>query len=70
MVTAIIITVYLLVVIFDFKPTVKSGKKKEYLVYLIFLTMSFTVLLLYGLDIKIPGPTDLIIQAIKGLFGI
>jgi hypothetical protein len=70
MVIVIVIVVYFLTVLFDFIPIVKSGKKKEYLVYLTFLAISFTVLILYGLDIKVPGPTDLIVNSIKGLFGI
>lgn len=70
MAIAIIMVVYGLTVIFDLIPIIKSGKKKEYLVYLSFLAISFTVLILFGLDIKVPGPTDLIINFINGLFGI
>lgn len=70
MVIAIIIVVYCLTVIFDLIPIVKNGRKREYMVYIALLAISFTVLILYGLDIKVPGPTDLIVNSIKGLFGI
>jgi len=65
-----VIVLYLLTVVLDLMPIIKSGKKKEYLVYLALLAVSFTVLVLYSFDIKVPGPTDLIINSIKGLFHI
>lgn len=60
---------YALVLIADFLPFVKKGRKKENIVYIAFLTASFAVLILYTLDIKAPGPTDLIINAIRAVFG-
>lgn len=67
---AIIIGLYFFAVIFDFIPIIKDGKKQEYLSYLAFLTISFTVLILYGLNIKVSGPTDLIINTIQELFDV
>ena len=70
MIITIIILVYLIVVIFDFIPIVKTGEKKVYLTYFAFLAISLTVLILYGMDIRVPGPTDFIMHSISTLFGI
>ena len=68
MLTVIVVLFYLFIVLFDLIPIVKSGKKKESVVYSALLAVSFVVLILYNFDIKVPGPTELIKNIIDRLF--
>jgi len=61
----IVAVVYLFVVFFDFLPVLKSGVKKECWVYCVFLCISFCVIILYLLDVKIPSPSALIKKCVE-----
>lgn len=65
MLTAIILLLFALILILDYLPGFKSRVKRANFVYALFLAVSFCVLLLYSLDVPIPGPTRAI-QAAAG----
>ncbi|PKM73424.1 MAG: hypothetical protein CVU91_05725 [Firmicutes bacterium HGW-Firmicutes-16] len=68
MLTTIVILLYICVVLFDFLPSKETRSTKERVIYCILLTVSFCVLILYSLDIKVPGPTEPIRNVIETLF--
>ena len=70
LIITIVIIIYSGAVLLDFIPIVKSESKKEYLLYLALLAISFTMLILYGFNVKVPGPTNLIMNSIRKLFGV
>ncbi len=67
MVTFLVIVLYLFVVLFDFLPMIKNGKKKECWVYSVLLFISFCVILLFSLDIAVPSPM-IFIKQVVGIF--
>lgn len=68
MLTTIVILLYVCVVLFDFLPSKKKQKKKESIIYFAILSVSFSVLILYSLGIKVPGPSDSIKNIVEKLF--
>jgi len=68
MLTAIVIALYVFAILFDFLPSRKGWAGKDSAVYWIILAISFCLLVLYSLDIKIPGPSEPIKSAIERLF--
>lgn len=67
MVTVIVLTLYLSVVIWNFIPLVKEGDKKQSIVYGIFLSVSFCVLILFCFGIRCPGPSGVIRDVVEKL---
>lgn len=67
MVTAIIIIFFLLVTAIDFRVIAGSKKKNEIWIYAICLTLSFVILILRSLDIAVPGPSRMIVDALRAL---
>lgn len=65
MLTAIILILFALILVLDYLPGFKSRVKRANFVYAFFLAVSLCVLLLYSLDVPIPGPTRAI-QAAAG----
>lgn len=68
MLSAIIIFVYVVVFLIDFLPNAKNVKVRDNVIYCAFLSVSFAVLLLFSMDIVVPGPTGPI-KSIIELFG-
>ena len=68
MLTVIVILLYVFVILFDSIPSKKDRTKKGSIVYWTILTISFCVLLLYSLDIRVPGPSEPIRHIIEKLF--
>lgn len=66
----IVIILYLSVIVFDLVPLIKSGKKKDYWVYSIFLAVSFCILILYLLNVKVPSPSIIIQDLIEKVFKV
>lgn len=64
MMTAIILVLFALILVLDYLPGFKSRAKRANFVYALFLAVSFCVLLLYSLDVPIPGPTRAIQAAV------
>lgn len=69
MLTAIIFILFSLIVVFDFVPMVKEFTKLGKFVYWVALLAAFTILFLYSIDIKVPGPAQPIRSVVEALFG-
>lgn len=67
MVTAIVIVVYGVTIAFDFLPKRKELPRKEMWTYLTLMFVSFTIIMLYSVDVILPGPTGLITSIVKGI---
>jgi len=67
---AIVVFLYLFIIFFDFLPVAKSGRKKECIVYLALLTISFAILILYVFGFKLPSHFRIIQDLIQKIFGI
>ena len=67
MVTVIVLALYLSVVIWNFIPLVKKGDKKQSIVYGVFLSVSFCVLILHCYNIAVPGPSEAIRVVVEKL---
>lgn len=52
--------IYLYIVIFDLMPIKKNKYNKLYTFNLITISISFIIVILVGLDIKVPSPSDFI----------
>lgn len=70
MVTVIVVLVYIFVVVFDFLPSKKNRDLKEIVVYCVLASISFCVLILYSLNITIPGSSKPIKNAVEKLLSI
>lgn len=68
MLTAIVVLLYFFVILFDFIPTRKEHTTQRNVVYWGMLSVSFCVLVLYSMDIKVPGPTEPIKFVVEKLF--
>ncbi len=68
MLTFIVVILYVLVILLDFLPVLRAGQKKECWVYSVFLAVSFCVLLLYSLDVKVPSPSVPIKNLVEKIF--
>ena len=68
MLTAIVILLYICVVLFDFLPSKKTRSKKESVIYCTLLFVSFSVLVLFTFDIRVPGPSEPIRNIVEKLF--
>ncbi len=68
MLMTIVIVLYVCVILFDFIPQKKSRSTKESIIYCVLLSVSFCVLILYSLDIKVPGPSEPIRHVVETLF--
>lgn len=70
MLTLIVVGLVGLTLALDLLPAVKKRPKKETVVYCLLLAVGFCVLLLYSLDIRVPGPSEGISDAVKALFPV
>lgn len=70
MLLSMVIFLYLCIVVFDFLPAARGGVKKENILYLSLLSVSFCVLVLYSLNISVPSPATPIEAIIKKLFHV
>lgn len=69
MLTVIVVLLYGIVVSLDFLPKIRHHPKKDSLIYCTLLSVSFLILLLFSLDITIPGPTDTIKRLVQTFTG-
>ena len=70
MMLAILIALYAGVVAFDFVPHLKESPKGEKALYLILLAVSFSLLSVSVLGVKVPSPAEPLQQAVKAVFRI
>lgn len=68
MIAVIVVMIYLLIITLNFLPRRKEHKKKENVLYIVILSISFCVLILHIFDVKIPTPSDPIRAAVEKLF--
>ena len=57
-------------IVFDLLPGIKNRPKKESVIYCLLLTIGFSVLLLFSLDVKVPGPSELIRSIVEAIFPV
>ncbi len=67
MLTIIVVFVFAAVVVIDFLPLNRIISLKEKWIYGIFMLLSMCILILYSLDITVPSPSDLIINALESI---
>lgn len=65
----IVLLLYACVILADFVPVVRAREKKDIWVYSVFLSLSFCVLVLYSLDVRIPSLSRLIEELVRPLAG-
>ncbi len=70
MLTLIVIVFVGLTAVFDLLPGIKNRPKKETVIYSLLLAAGFGILLLFSLDVKVPGPTEPIRAIVKALFPV
>lgn len=70
MLTLIVIGLVALTVVFDLLPGIKQRPKKENIIYCVLLFIGFGVLVLFSLNVKVPGPSELIRSAVKAIFPV
>lgn len=70
MILAILCAVYVSVLLLDFRSLAKQLAPGVRVFYLVLLSVSFVILILYELDVPVPSPSKPIEQAIQALLGI
>ena len=70
MLTLIVIVFVGLTAVFDLLPGIKNRPTKETVIYSLLLAAGFGILLLFSLDVKVPGPTEPIRAIVKALFPV
>ena len=70
MMLAILAALYAGALIFDFRPNMKGSAKGERALYLGLLVVSFSLLALNELGVRVPSPAVPIKQAVEALFHI
>lgn len=68
MITIIVVVVFLAIIAGDLLPKWKSTATKDKFLYCALMLISFGVLILFTLDVKIPSPTKPITKLIDTLF--
>lgn len=59
-----------LTVAFDLLPDIRKRPKKEIVIYCLLLSVGFCILLLYSLDVKVPGPSEFIRSMVEAIFQV
>ncbi len=70
MLPTIIVVLFIIVYLFDYRPILKSGDIKEKILHGAILAISFSVLMLNSFGVSIPSPSEPIQKAIHAMFGI
>jgi hypothetical protein len=70
MMLAILIAVYLGALVFDLRPRLKTAPKGEVALYIALLVVSFSLLTMSELGVKVPSPSPPIKQVIQSIFHI
>lgn len=61
----IYLLIYLYIIIFDLMPIKKNNYTKLFIFNLITICISFLIVILIGLDLKVPNPSNLIQNIVK-----
>lgn len=70
MLTAIVIFLFAGAVVFDFLPKLKNQPKRNKIIYLALIGVSFIVLVLYSFDVTVPGPSEPIKSLVESIFKV
>lgn len=70
MLTMIVVGLVGLTVVFDLLPGIRKRAKNESVIYCLLLVVGFGVLLLYSLDVKVLGPSELIRGVVEAIFPV
>lgn len=61
--------IYIYFILFDLLPIIQNKYNKLFAFNLIIIFLGFLIVVLVGLDIKVPNPNNLIENIVKGLTG-
>ncbi len=70
MLTAIVISLFLPEIIYDYSTALKQAGKRVIRIYAVIMLISFVILILYSFKITIPSPHGIITKVIGSLFRI
>lgn len=62
---SIYLLIYLYIILFDLMPIKKNNRTKLFMFNLIIICISFLIVILIGLDLKVPNPSILIQSIVK-----
>ena len=68
MLTAIVLSLFLPVTLYEWKATLKHADKKVKIIHTSIMLVSFCVLMLYSLDVSVPSPSDMITDVVEAIF--
>ncbi len=68
MITIIVVVIFLAIIAADLLPKWNSMGTKDKVLYCVLMLISFSVLVLFTFDVKIPSPTKPITELIDALF--
>ncbi len=68
MITLIVVVIFLVIIAADLLPKWKTMDTREKFFYCALMLVSFSVLVLFTFDVKIPSPTKPITKLIDALF--
>lgn len=69
MILVIVIALYTAVIILDFLPAIGADVRGVRALYLTLTAVSFALLVLHAVGVKVPSPTDSIRAAVTAIFG-
>lgn len=67
MLITIVLLIFILVGVTDFRRTLCRGHVKEIVFYAVCMGVSFVLLILYCLQVPLQGPTEWVREAVKAL---
>ena len=70
MMLAILIAVYVGALVFDLRPRLKTAPKGAVALYIVLMAVSFTLLTMSQLGVKVPSPAPPIKEAVQAIFGL
>lgn len=65
----LVVIIYLVLAIYEFIPLYKQKLWKDFWINAVLFTLSFTMIILISLDVKIPSPEKPIREFITSIFG-
>ncbi|MEA4969438.1 MAG: hypothetical protein VB051_02795 [Candidatus Pelethousia sp.] len=68
MLTAIVLFLFLPVALYEWLVTLKHADKKVKIIHTSVMLVSFCVLMLYSLNVRVPSPTDMIMDVVESIF--
>ncbi len=66
----VVCLMYIFIIVYDLVPIFKNKTKREFMLYTLLLCISFILIFLILLDVKLPSPTNLIKLILKHVIKI